>query len=123
MTLHYRDNEIDLRKPTHNNEMREIELDELFSDPFASYVGDDETGTYQIYLFKDKLVRVVKSKVVDYLDTKKQLENEAIIRKGIELVSQIFDTHTEDTDYDKGCRNVARLFQRILSDDDVEDLE
>ena len=123
MTLHYRDNEIDLRKPTHNNEMKEIELDELLSDPFASYVGDDETNTYQIYLFKDKLVRVEKSKVVDYLNTKKQLESEEIIRKAIELVSQIFDTHTEDTEYDKGCRNVARMFQRILSDDDVEDLE
>ena len=123
MTLHYRDKEIDLRKPTHNDEMKEIELAELFSDPFASYVGDDETNTYQIYLFNGNLVKVLKSKAIDYLNTKKQIENEEIIRKGIELVSQIFDTHTEDTDYDKGCRNVARLFQRILSDDDVEDLE
>ena len=111
------------------NTLREIEIDELTANPNSSLIGATADENYQFYLLckgedeVGEIVKIAKSKVISYLDDKEHKENKEIIDKLYILVSQIFDTRTEPTEYDRGCRNTARLFLNTLTGEDIEELE
>ena len=42
------------------------------------------------------------------------------IRNAENLIGDIMEAHTENTEVDIACRNIARMFQQILTDEEVE---
>ena len=57
---------------------------------------------------------------VIYWDKVLTLTDNERVRAGLKLASHILDNHSENTETDKACRNIARAFLDILADEEVE---
>lgn len=68
---------------------------------------------------KQEAMSTSKVQVIDWNNVTKLTDQERV-QAGLKLVSHIMDNHTENTETDKACRNIARAFLDILADEEIE---